>query len=78
MKIKTIKEMAQKYTKEELYNFADEFERTGLPPVMTNEDPGEQMSDYLIGAEIRKLLDQGLTINEAIREFSKRIREVLN
>lgn len=77
MDIKSIKELAQKYTTEELGKFADEFESSGVAPVKTQEDPGEQMSDYLMGAELRSLLDKGMNINEAVREFSKRVRGVL-
>lgn len=78
MDIKSIKELAQKYTVDELNHFADEFESTGVAPVKTQEDPGSQMSDYLMGAELRLLLDKGMNINEATREFSKRVRGVLS
>lgn len=78
MDIKSIKELAQKYSVDELNKFADEFENTGEAPIKTQEDPGAQMSDYLMGAELRTLLDQGMPLNEAVREFSKRIRGVLS
>ncbi len=78
MDIKSIKELAQKYTADELNKMADEFEATGTAPLKTQEDPGAQMSDYLMGAELRQLLDQGLSLNEAVREFSKRVRGVLS
>lgn len=77
MDIKSIKELAQKYTSEELIKFADDFEATGVAPVKTQEDAGEQMSDYLMAAELKSYLDQGLPLNEAVREFSKRVRGVL-
>jgi hypothetical protein len=77
MDIKSIKDLAQKYTVDELNKFADEFENSGVPPVKTQDDPGEQMSDYLMGAELRELLDGGMALNEAVREFSKRVRGVL-
>jgi hypothetical protein len=77
MDVKSVKELAQKYTVEELNEFADEFENTGVAPVPTQEDPGEQMSDYLQAAELRAYLDKGLSMTEALREFSKRIRGVL-
>ncbi len=77
MDIKSIKELAQKYTFEELTKMADEFENTGNAPVITQEDPGSQMSDYLMGAELRFLMDKGLPLNEAVREFSKRVRGIL-
>jgi hypothetical protein len=77
MDIKSIKDLAQNYTTEELIKFADQFENTGIAPVKTKEDAGDQMSDYLMSAELRLLLDNGMNINEAVREFSKRVRGVL-
>lgn len=78
MDVKAVKDLAQKYTVEELNKFADEFENTGVAPVKTQEDPGDQMSDYLQAAELRALLDRGMNVNEALREFSKRVRGVLS
>ncbi len=77
MDAKSIKELAQKYSVDELNNFADEFESTGIAPVKTQDDAGEQMSDYLMAAEMRSYLDKGMGVNEALREFSKRVRGVL-
>lgn len=77
MDVKSIKELAQKYSLEELNTFADEFENTGVAPVKTQEDPGEQMSDYLMAAELKSYLEKGMNVNEAMREFSKRVRGVL-
>ena len=77
MDVKSLKELAQKYTIVELNKFADDFENTGVAPVKTQDDPGDQMSDYLQAAELRAYLDKGMNINEALREFSKRVRGVL-
>lgn len=77
MDVKVVKELAQKYTIDELNKFADDFEATGVAPVKTQEDAGDQMSDYLQAAELRSYLDKGLNISEALREFSKRVRGVL-
>lgn len=77
MDVKSVKELAQKYSSHELLKMADDFEATGVAPVKTQEDAGEQMSDYLQAAELSQLLDQGMNINEAVREFSKRVRGVL-
>jgi hypothetical protein len=77
MDVKSVKELASKYTCQELLKFADDFEATGMAPVKTQEDPGEQMSDYLQACELRQLIDKGMSINEALREFSKRVRGVL-
>ena len=78
MDIKVIKDLAQKYSSEELNRFADEFEATGIAPIKTQDDPGDQMSDYLQAAELRTYIDKGMSINEATREFSKRVRGVLS
>jgi hypothetical protein len=77
MDIKSIKELAEKYTVDELNKFADELESTGVAPIKTQEDPGDQMSDYLQALELRLLLDKGIPLMEAVREFSKRVRGVL-
>ena len=77
MDIKSVKDLAQKYTIDELNKFADEFEASGIAPVKTQEDAGDQMSDYLQAVELRGYLDRGLSLNESVREFSKRVRGVL-
>ncbi len=77
MDLKSIKQLAESYTVGELTKFADDFENTGVAPVKTQDDPGDQMSDYLMGAELRTLIDKGLSMPEAVREFSKRVRGVL-
>ena len=78
MDIKTIKTLVQNHTAEELNKFADEFEQTGVAPIKTQEDAGDQMSDYLQAAEIRQMVDDGKPINKAIREFGQRVRGVLS
>lgn len=78
MNAKNMKELAVKYTFDELNKFADEFENTGVAPVKTSEEAGDQMSDYLMAAELRFLMDEKeLNVNDALREFSKRVRGVL-
>lgn len=78
MDIKAIKDLAGRFTMEELNRFADEFEQTGNCNVRTSDDPGAQMSDYLMAAEVRLLMDdEKLPLQEAVREFSKRVRGVL-
>lgn len=78
MDVKKMKTLAEAYSFDELQKFADEFESSGVAPVKTSDDPGDQMSDYLMAAEIRSLMDkQKITSQEAVREFSKRVRGVL-
>jgi hypothetical protein len=79
MDIKIIKELAQKYSAAELNKFADDFEATGIAAVPTHADAGDQMSDYLQAAEVRGIMDENKwDINQAVREFSKRVRGVIN
>lgn len=78
MDAKNIKELAAKYSFEELQEFANKFEQTGIAPVKTSEDPGDQMSDYLMASEVRYFMDENkMNLQEALREFSKRVRGVL-
>lgn len=78
MDLKAIKELAQKYTCTELGAFADELENTGVCQAANKSDPNEAMSDLLQALEVRQMLDQGMTLQEAVREFSKRVRAVLS
>lgn len=77
MDIKIIKDLVQKYSVEELNKFADEFEQTGIAPVKTQDDPGDQMSDYLQAAEVKAVMNAGKNMNDALREFAQRVRGVL-
>ncbi len=78
MDIKAIKELAQQYTTSELMKFAADLENTGSCALAAKTDPGELMSDILQAAEVRGLIDKGATVQDAVRELSKRVRTVLN
>lgn len=78
MDIKAIKELAQNHTSAELMAFADDLENNGSCALTSKADPGELMSDILQAAEVRAAMDKGMTLQEAMREFSKRVRTVLS
>lgn len=78
MDIKAIKELAQKYTQEELLSCADALENEGRCPCSAKDDPGDAMSDVLQALEVRRMIDEGTPLQEAVREFSKRVRAVLS
>ena len=81
MDIKSIKELASKYSTEQLLSYADELENTGktsCPECAQKTDLNELMSDFLQSAEVKGLVDGGLPLNDAVREFSKRVRAVLS
>jgi len=78
MDIKKIKDLAQNYSSQQLNQFADQFENTGIAPIKTSDDPGDQMSDYLQAAEVKQYMEENhCDVNQAVREFSKRVRGVL-
>lgn len=78
MDLKAIKELAQKYTSQELLAFADEVEQNGTCSASAKEDCHEIMSDVLQALEVRQMIDGGMTMQEAVRAFSKRVRGVLS
>lgn len=78
MDLKAIRELAQKFSQEELNHFINELENTGRCECSTKEDPGDTMSDLLQALEVRKAVDGGLSLQEAVRDFSRRVRCVLS
>lgn len=78
MDIKSMKDLASQYTADQLEQFAKDLEEKGECPLKTKEDLGDLLSDLLQAREVRLLMDQGLSLNEAVREFSKRVRHVLS
>lgn len=78
MDIKAIKELAQKYTKEELLACADALENTGTCIIPIKEEPSDTLSDLLQAAEIRSEVDAGKPLQDAIRDFSRRVREIIS
>lgn len=78
MDLKSIKELAQNYTVGQLSACADALEQTGACACTPKADSAEAMSDLLQAMEVRALLDKGMGLQDAVREFSKRVRTVLS
>ena len=78
MDLKAIRELAQKHTVEELSGFADELENKGSTSCTSKQDANEAMSNILQAMEVRGMIDSGMSLQEAVREFSKRVRTVLS
>lgn len=78
MDIKALRELAQTYNVEELNAFVIELENTGSCQCSQKPDPGDIMSDLLQAIEVRQAVDSGQPLQEAIRDFSKRVRSVLS
>ncbi len=76
-----IKDLVNKYSVEQLNKFADELENSGKTSCAESahkEDLNSIMSDFLQAAEVKIMVDKGTPLNEAVREFSKRVRGVLS
>ncbi len=78
MDLKSLKELAQNYTVAELNAAADALENTGECALSPKLDLHELMSDLLQASEVRQLVDQGQTLQEAVRTFSQRVRGTLS
>jgi hypothetical protein len=78
MDLKAIKELAQQYTQSQLNDFATQLETTGQCSCSSKSDAGEIMSDLLQALEVRKAIDNGQSLQEAVRDFSRRVRTVLS
>jgi hypothetical protein len=78
MDIKEIKRLAQEKSAAELEQLATAFEESGELPVGVDKDPEEYLSALLQACEVRKLVDGGLSLGDAVREFSKRVRSSIS
>ncbi|MFZ9519908.1 MAG: DUF6952 family protein [Silvanigrellaceae bacterium] len=78
MDVKALRELAQNYSIEQLNGFITELENTGKCSCSAKEDPGDVMSDLLQAIEVRQAVDAGQSLQEAVRDFSKRVRSVLS
>lgn len=78
MDIKEIKRLAQTHSVAELESMASTIEDTGLPPEGSTKEAGECLSDVLQALEVRRLMEQGSPLVEAVRHFSARVRQTLS
>ena len=79
MDIKSIKKLAEGYSSQDLLKMADQLEQGQEVPIRTQDDPGDQLSDYLQAAEVKQLMElHQYDLNTAVSEFSKRVRSVLS
>ncbi|HHG75001.1 DUF6952 family protein [Persephonella sp.] len=79
MNIKEIKELAKRFTPEEIELCIDQTLKIGKPTLEGCEVSGDLMEilNTLAKAEtVRELMEQGMTEVEAIRELARRIRKI--
>lgn len=76
MNIKEIKELAKKYTTEQLDNcITQAIENQGKSDCKIGDDVLEVVNTLAKAQTVRQLMDQGYSEIEAIRELAKRIRQ---
>lgn len=78
MILAVVKELAEKYSKPELDEAIARFE-TSLENTLgvAGADDGEKLSNLLAAAQIRARMDKGMSMTDAIREHSQRVRSIL-
>jgi hypothetical protein len=79
MKLPVIRALAQNHSLEEIEKAAGLFETERRNPLnVTGDDEGEILTHHLMAMEIRKKMEkQGLSLNDAIREHSNRIKKII-
>lgn len=78
MDIKAIKALASAHSSAELEKMATQFEESGIVPEPSTKSPEEYLSDLLQACEVKRLVESGQLLSDAIREFSKRVRGSIN
>lgn len=77
MDIKAIKQLAEKYDIPTLEKCIEQLELSGKCDCCEKPDPADTMSDLLQAIEVRALTEKGHSLQEAVRELSRRVRGVL-
>ncbi len=77
MNIKEIKELAKKFTPDQLENcITQAIETQGKSDCYVGDDVMEVVNTLAKAETVRELMEQGMSEIEAIRELAKRIRKV--
>ncbi len=77
MHIKEIKELAKKFTPEQLENcITQAIENDGKSECYYGEDVLEVVNTLAKAQTVRQLMEQGMSEIEAIRELARKIRQV--
>ena len=79
MKIAEVKRLVTEHTLEIIDQAVLSFEQEKKNDLnVAGADDGEKMSYLLAASFVRKKMDQGLDLNSAVREYSKRVRAILS
>lgn len=77
MIVSVVKDLVTRHTKAELEQAVAAFE-TNRQNILNVEGPddGEKLSNLLAAAEVRSRMDQGMALNDALRDFGGRVRSI--
>ncbi|MBI3557155.1 MAG: hypothetical protein HY074_12900 [Deltaproteobacteria bacterium] len=79
MILAVVKELVARHSKDELDQAIAKFEADLTNTLnVAGADDGEKLSNLLAAAGIRARVDQGMSVNDAIREHSQRVRSILS
>jgi hypothetical protein len=80
MDIKVIKELVAKYAVEQLQNAEESLLEGNVPEIeIEGQDEGEQLTHVLAAIFCQQEMNEtGCTINEAIRAYSKKVRNSIS
>lgn len=76
MDIKHIRQVAQKYTPEQIEGCISQQMETGGNVCLTDETSEKIINDLSKAAVVREFVDQGMDIADALRELARRMRFV--
>jgi len=74
--IKDIKELAKKFTPEQIESCITQQIKTGQNVCLTDKSTEKIISELAKVSYIKRLMRKGMTVAEALRELANRIRQV--
>ncbi len=79
MILSVIRELAEKYSTPQIEAAAESFEKDRSNTLQVRgKDEGEILSNLLMAAVVRKKMDAGLSLSDAVREHSKTIQSIIS
>ncbi len=76
MNVKEIKELAGRYTPEQIENCISRQLKEGHNICLRDESTERIINELSKAGFVRKLMDEGMSLPEALRELARRIRQV--
>lgn len=78
MILAVVKELVSKHTRTELDEAAALFEKDRSNPLnVEGKDEGEILSNLLVASFVKSRVDKGVSVQDAIREYSSRVRGMI-